>query len=270
VHGHTVEHAAGVGSRAYALSHQNVFVGNGNPQQRQRARAVLKRTITRIAASIAGQSIRSLEYLKIPYQPGLEQFDLEETIDNSLGKPALDYSDIVCVERHARKKALSLMLDTSNSMQAGKILIAALAVGVFAYRFLDDHYSIITFSNDTHLLKPIEDKMDVEKLIDKMLDLKPGGSTDIEAALTRGLQELERLMQLEGAGVLITDGWVTRGGNPVEMAAKYHKLDVIQVPLGTGGGDSEMCKRLATAGSGNYSYVSDFYQLPHAIMSVTK
>jgi Mg-chelatase subunit ChlD len=135
---------------------------------------------------------------------------------------------------------------------------------------LDDHYSIITFSERAHLLKPIEEIPDVEKLIDKMLDLQPGGSTNIEAALTKGLEELERFLQLDGIGVLITDGWVTRGGDPVEIARKYPKLHVIQVPLGTGGGDSEMCEKLANAGRGRYSYVRDFYRLPQAIMAVMK
>lgn len=243
---------------------------NSDPERRRRAKTILNRTIRRIAAKIAGRSIRSADYVMVPFQPGLEELDLEETIENFLGKGSLDYRDIVCVEKRTRKKAFSLILDISNSMQAEKMLIAALAVGVFAYKFLDDYYSIITFSESAHLLKPIEESPDVEKLIDKMLDLQAGGSTNIEEALRKGLEELERLLQLDGAGVLITDGWVTRGGDPVEVAVKYPKLHVIQVPLSTGGGDSDMCAKLAMAGRGRYSYVRDFYQLPQAIMSIMK
>lgn len=241
-----------------------------DPEQRQRAKTILNRTIRRIAARIVGKGIRPEGYITVPFQPGLEELDLEETIENFLGKGSLDYRDIVCLEKHIRKKAFSLMLDVSNSMQAEKMLIAALAVGVFAYKFLDDHYSVITFTDSAHLLKTMEEKPDVEKLIDKMLDLRPGGSTNIEEALRKGLEELERLLQLDGTGVLITDGWVTRGGDPVEIAEKYPKLHVIQVPLATGGGDSEMCMKLATAGRGRYSYVRDFYQLPQAVMSIMK
>ena len=60
------------------------------------------------------------------------------------------------------------------------------------------------------MLKPIKENPDVEKLIDKMLDLQPGGSTNIEEALRKGLEELDSLLQLDGTGVLITDGWVTK------------------------------------------------------------
>ena len=251
---------------------QLLFMAQSNldPERRQRAKRVLNRAIRRIAANIAGRSIRSADYVMVPFQPGLEELELEETIENFLGKGSLDYRDIVCVEKRTRKKAFSLILDVSNSMQAEKILIAALAVGVFAYKFLDDHYSIITFSDRAHLLKPIKESPDVEKLIDKMLDLQPGGSTNIEEALRRGLEELGNLLHLDGTGVLITDGWVTSGGDPVQVAERYSKLHVIEVPLATGGGDSDMCVKLATAGRGRYSYVRDFYQLPHAIMSIMK
>jgi Mg-chelatase subunit ChlD len=240
---------------------------DSDSERRQRARTILNRTIRRIAARIAGRSLRCPQYTRVPYQSGLEELDLEETIENILGNSSFDNRDIVCVEKCTRKKAYSLMLDVSNSMQAEKMLIAALAVGVFAHKFLDDHYSIIMFSDRAHLLKPIEERPDVEKLIDKMLDLQVGGSTNIEEALRKGLQELERLLHLDGTGILVTDGWVTEGGDPVAIAQRYPRLHVIQVPLVTGGGDSDMCAKLARAGRGRYSYVHDFYQLPQTLTS---
>jgi len=241
-----------------------------DPARRRIARKILSRTIVRMAAQIVGRGISPTEYVNVPFQPGLEEFNLEETLENSLGKGFLDYRDIVCVERRRKKKAFSLILDASNSMQMEKIVIAALAVGVFAYRFGDDHYSIITFKDHAQLLKSIRDSPDMEKLIEKMLDLQPGGLTNIEEALQKGLEELEKLRELERAGILITDGWVTKGRDPVKIAEKYPRLHVIQVPLAVGGGDSEMCINLARAGRGKYSYIHDFYQLPRAIMNTLK
>ena len=241
-----------------------------DPKRRQIARKILNRTIRRIAAQIVGRGICPTECVNVPFQPGLEEFNLEETLENNLGKNFFDYRDMVCIERRRKKNAFSLILDASNSMQMEKIVIAALAVGVFAYRFLDDHYSIITFKGHAQLLKSIKDSPDMEKLIDKMLDIQPGGLTNIEEALQKGLEELEKLRELESTGILITDGWVTKGKDPVKIAEKYRRLHVIQVPLGVGGGDSEMCMNLAKAGRGRYSYVHDFYQLPRAIMNIMK
>ncbi len=241
-----------------------------DPKRRQIARKILNRTIRRIAAQIVGRGIYPTKCVNVPFQPGLEEFDLEQTLENSLGKSFFDYRDIVCIERRRKKNAFSLILDASNSMQMEKIVIAALAVGVFAYRFLDDYYSIITFKDHAQILKSIKDNLDMETLIDKMLDLQPGGLTNIEEALQKELEELEKHRELESTGILITDGWVTKGKDPVKIAEKYQRLHVIQVPLGVGGGDSEMCMNLAKAGRGKYSYVRDFYQLPRAIMNIMK
>jgi len=241
-----------------------------DPTRRRIARKILSRTIVRMAAQIVGRGISPTEYVNVPFQPGLEEFDLEETLENKLSKDLPDYRDIVCVERRRKERAFSLILDASNSMQMEKIVIAALAVGVFAYRLWGDHYSIITFKDHAQLVKSIKDSPDMEKLIDKMLDLQPGGLTNIEEALQKGLEELEKLRELESAGILITDGWVTKGGDPTKIAGEYPRLHVIQVPLAVGGGDSQMCVNLAKAGRGKYSYVHDFYQLPHAIMNTLK
>jgi MoxR-like ATPase len=243
---------------------------NLDPERKQMARKILNRTIRRIAAQIVGRGICPTEYVNVPFQPGLEEFNLEQTLENHLGKNFFDYRDMICIKRRRKKNAFSLILDASNSMQMEKIVIAALAVGVFAYRFLEDHYSIITFKEHAQLLKSIKDSPDMEKLIEKMLDIQPGGLTNIEEALQKGLEELEKLRELESTGILITDGWVTRGKDPIKTAEKYRRLHVIQVPLGVGGGDSEMCMNIAKAGRGKYSYVHDFYQLPRAIMNVMK
>lgn len=147
---------------------------------------------------------------------------------------------------------------------------AALAVGVFAYRFLDDHYSIIPFKDHAQLLKTTKDSADIEKLIDKILDIQPRGLTNIEEALQKGLEELEKLLELERSGILITDGWITKDKDPVGIAERYPRLHVIQVPLGVGGGDSEVCTNLAKAGRGKCYYVHDFHQLPRAIKTIMK
>lgn len=249
---------------------QLLFMANMslNPEYRQIARRTLIRTIARIAVQVTGRGIGPTEYVNVRFQPGLEDFDLEETFENKLGKDFLDYRDIVCIEKRRKERAFSLILDVSNSMQMEKIVIAALAVGVFAYRFCDDRYSVITFKDNAQIVKAIKDNPDLEKLIDKMLDLQPGGLTNIEEGLRIGLEELEKFHKLEGVGILVTDGWVTRGGDPTKIAGRYPRLHVIQVPLSIGGGDSDMCINIAKAGRGKYSYIRDFYQIPRAIINM--
>lgn len=251
---------------------QLLFMAQANldPARKRIARKILSRIIMRVAAQIAGRGTPPTEQVKVPFQPGLEEFDIEETLENKLNKSFLDYRDIVCIERRRKKSAVSLILDASNSMQREKIIIAALAVGILAYKLRDDHYSVIAFKDHAQLLKSINDDLGMEKLIDRMLDLQSGGSTNIEEALQRGHEELDKFHTLESVGILVTDGWVTKGGDPKKIAEKYPRLHVIQVPLGLGGGDSEMCINIAKAGRGKYCYIPNFYQLPRAIMHVLK
>lgn len=240
-----------------------------DPLHRKIAKKILNRTIIRMATQIAGKGIVPKRYIEVPFEPGLEEFEIEKTLENKLGKNFIDYQDIVSIKKQEKKTAVSLMLDISNSMQQEKIAIAALAVGVLAHKLNEDHYSIITFNDDTQLLKPIDKCLVVENLIDKILDLQPGGLTDIKGALDKGLEELEKLDVFDKVGILITDGWVTKGGNPLSSAGKYPRLHVIQVPF-TISGDFEMCKNLAKAGRGKYSYVENFHELPRSIMKIFK
>ena len=242
---------------------------NLDPKHKKIARKVLNRTIIRMAAQIAGRGVVPKEYVKVQFEPGLEDFDIEQTLENKLGKDFLDYQDIISIKKDEKKTVVSLMLDISNSMQQEKITIAALAVGVLAYKLRTDPYSVITFNKDTHTLKPIVDTPNIENLIDKMLDLQPGGLTDIKLALEKGLEELNIYDLPEKLGILITDGCVTKGGNPLHIAGKYPRLHVIQVPF-TISGDFTMCKNLAKAGRGKYSYVKNFQELPRAIMNILR
>jgi MoxR-like ATPase len=239
-----------------------------DPTCKRIAKKILTRLIMRLATQIAGKGIGAMKYVEIPFKPSLEEFDLEQTLENRLGKNYLDHQDIVSVERQRKKSAISLILDASNSMQREKIIIAALVVGVLAYKFRDDYYSVITFKDKAEIVKSITEDLDMEKIIDRMLDLKPGGLTNIREALEKGLEELDKFCLHERVGILVTDGWATAGGDPVKIADHYPRLHVLRVPLGIGGGDSEMCANLAKAGRGNYSYVHNFYQLPRAILYV--
>jgi MoxR-like ATPase len=243
---------------------------DADPIRKRISRKILIRMILRLASQIAGKGIGASKYVSVPFKPSLEEFDIEQTLENQLVKIFPDFRDIICIERIRRKSAVSLILDISNSMQQEKIIMAALVVGVLAHKLRDDYYSVITFKDYAEIIKPIKQVFGMERLIDKMLDVQPGGSTDIKGALEKGLEELNKLQMHERIGILITDGWTTKGGNPIMIAKKYPKLHVVQVPKGIGGWDSETCRNLAKAGRGRYSYMRNFFQLPHAIMQIMK
>jgi len=90
--------------------------------------------LMQLASRISAQGIRSTERVLTTFQPGLEEMEIEETLDNVIGKKCPDYDDIIMVDKRPKRRGVVLMLDVSNSMQREKILIATLAIGVLAYR----------------------------------------------------------------------------------------------------------------------------------------
>jgi len=254
---------------AAALFLFNIQGGLGEAK-RKVAKSVLVKLLMQLASQISGRGIRSTERFLTSYKPGLEEVDLEETLDGIISKPSISYDDIIVVDRRPKKRGILLILDTSNSMYREKMLIAVLAIGVMAYRLRGENYAIIAFNSEGRLLKPIEREMETGELLDRVLEIRAGGCTNLNKALEMGLEQLSKNVAHEKVAILVTDGWVTAGGSPFANAAKYPRLHVIQVPMGVGGGDTETCLRLAREGRGKRIFVKDFRELPRAIIEILR
>lgn len=235
--------------------------------------SVVSRIVALIAACIGEKGSRNY-YRKLgPYMPGIEDFDLDLTLEKSLGKRTLEYEDIVAVHRHPKKLAVSLMLDISNSMQRSKVITAAIAVAALAYKLEKDYYSVVVFKEKAETLKSVTEPLSMEELIMKILNLKTGGLTNIKEALEKGAEELELIKTWEYVGermgIIVTDGWVTAGGDPRDVATRFPKLHVVQVGIGGGRRESEdLAKDLARIGRGKYIFIEDFSELPSHIIRI--
>ena len=221
------------------------------------------RSILALSRGIVGTGLRPSIKIRKPFNPGMNEIDLEMTLENYYGKKHLDYNDIVSLEKKPKKFAVTLMLDISNSMNFEKISIAAIAIASLSYKLQNDYYSIISFNENAEIIKPINKDWRVEKLVDKILNLKTGGLTNINQALEKGLEELNASSISKNArrrtGILVTDGWVTEGPDPKETAKKFERLHVIEIPPGCV--DDELCYKMAKLGKERYIKVRDFFEL---------
>ncbi|MEM2561321.1 MAG: vWA domain-containing protein, partial [Candidatus Bathyarchaeia archaeon] len=233
----------------------------------------ISKIVALIAANIGEKGARNYYRKPGPYVPGMEEFDLDLTLEKSLGKQTLEYEDIVVIHRRPRKLVVSLMLDISNSMQRSRIITAAIAVAALAYKLEKDYYSVVVFKEKAETLKSIMETLSMEELIMKILNLKTGGLTNIKEALEKGAEELNLIQTREQVGerigIIVTDGWVTAGGDPRDAAIRFPKLHVVQVGIGGGMQDSvDLAKDLARIGKGEYIFVEDFSELPNCIMRI--
>jgi Mg-chelatase subunit ChlD len=202
------------------------------------------------------------------YRPGLDELDVDRTLEEHIGKPHLDYENIYCHEKIRRKSSFVLMLDISNSMQQEKIAIGAIATGVFASKLRHDWHGVLTFARYSSIVKHVTEPNNLEELMDRMLDVRSGGSTNLRGALLDGWALLNEAQTMTRTGILVTDGWATVGGDPVEVAAKFDRLHVLGISFGLGGSDPATNAAMARKGRGRYLFVRKYDDLPLAITRI--
>lgn len=235
-----------------------------------RARYFLERLIMQVASKITGKGIQPTTYVDTVYRPGLDELNVEKTLENLVGTEVPSLDDFICRERVEKKKAVVLILDVSSSMQREKLVLALLTIGVLSKKMGENPYAIVTFRDEADVLKPMKQYNSSQQLVDKFLNINFGGATNISEALQVGLSELNGIQVGRRYGILVTDGWVTKGRNPLDFAKQYPKLHVIRVPMGVGGGDPTTCSLIAKEGNGKYFRIKDYEDLPRALLQLLK
>ena len=87
-------------------------------------------------------------------------------------------------------------------------------------------------------------------------------------ALLKGLEIFEESEYRQKRGIIVTDGRATLGGDPVETASQYDRLDVMGLSFGLGGSDPSTNALMAKKGKGKYMYMKKFDDLPMAISRI--
>ena len=239
-------------------------------QYRQKFRELARATIIHSALRISGRGLRPETIKTVPFYPGLDEFDLDATLEETLLEPDyVNYNEIVGVERVARKKIGTIILDTSGSMAGTKLLTAAVAAAVAAYHLRHDKYAFIAFNTVASTIKTIDQPSTIDSIVDTILDTEPAGYTNIADALKTAYTQYQRVHRQESWAILITDGIANRGGPPEPHARKYHNLHVLQTP-GTHPQGEETCQQIAQLGKGRYIKVNSYTEVPRALMRLLR
>ncbi|MHA2127170.1 MAG: VWA domain-containing protein [Promethearchaeota archaeon] len=238
-------------------------------------RRLARQSILKLSLKITSKGIRGQFKKAVPfYKIGMSEFSLDETIQHNplkIYEKSLDYKDIYGVERKRQKRKVVLILDTSGSMYGRLLLNAALTSSVLAYNLEKEDYAIILFNSTAMVLKHINQKRQVIKIIDDILDSEAVGFTNIEIGLEKGLYELNKTREnkKDRFGILISDGNFNRGGDPVEIAKKYPKLHVIGMPAENEATQGiKTCQEIAKAGRGKFYAVIDYKEIPRALIEL--
>jgi Mg-chelatase subunit ChlD len=102
-----------------------------------------------------------------------------------------------------------------------------------------------------------------------LLEQSSFGYTNLEHALRTSYRDLNRSRRHgRRVGLLITDGKITAGGDPLPLASSFDALHVIMTEdLNM---DREMCRQLAAAGHGRLLPLYRFESLPRLIYGILR
>ena len=139
-----------------------------------------------------------------------ENIDLEETLYNILEKGKklehIEYDDFFVFETAKGLRTVCFELDISGSMTGEKLAYMAICVTMLCYGLRKDELGITFFESNTHVLKNLDQKIDLEKLADELLSVSARGGTKIQSALEWANKQFkEHSYSREKLNVLFTD-----------------------------------------------------------------
>jgi Mg-chelatase subunit ChlD len=213
-----------------------------------------------------------------PYTIGddFENIDLEETIYNLLEKGKkldhINYDDFFVFETAKGLRSACFELDISGSMTGEKLAYMAICVTMLVYGMRKEEVGIIFFESDTHILKELAEKKDLEELADELLSVEARGGTRIQSALEWARKQFkEHSSSREKLNVLFTDAEIYDIRESIEELRIFRSLgvDFILVCPETQFNLKEAEKMVKVAG-GQLLTIKDYEEFPKLISDIIK
>ncbi len=242
------------------------------------ARAILERAQEVLGSVVHPVESRSLPWSELPNSADQPEFDIEETLENSPLAPiaaSVTADDIWMEFNVPRKQPVILTVDTSLSMTGEKLALTAVALAVVLLQFPDDPVGIVAFENEAKIIKRPDERLSIQGLIERFLDVPAQGYTHLEDGMKAALQ-LSRAAMASGysqgskqpSTVLLTDGKYTAGRDPAYLAPRFPHLVVLK--MGRERAPLELCRELARKGKGALREVGELEALPSVMYGVVK
>jgi Mg-chelatase subunit ChlD len=150
-----------------------------------------------------------------PYMIGddIENIDLEETINNILEKGKelshIGYDDFYVHETAKGLRSACIELDISGSMSGEKLAYMAICTTMLVYSLKKDELAVCFFESDTHVIKEMDKKADLEEIAEELLTIKAKGGTRLQKSLEWARRQFkEKSGSREKLNILFTDAEV--------------------------------------------------------------
>ena len=211
-----------------------------------------------------------------PYTIGddFENIDLDETILNLLEKGKkldhINYDDFYVYETGKGQRSACFELDISGSMSGEKLAYMAICVTMLVYSLRKEEVGITFFESDTHVLKNMSEKKDLEELADELLSVVAKGGTRMQSALEWARKQFkEHSSSREKLNVLFTDAEIFDLKEAIEELRifRYMGVDFILV-CPENQFNLKEAKKLAKIAGGQLLTVRDYEEFPKLIADI--
>ena len=120
---------------------------------------------------------------------------------------------------------------------------------------------------DGGVLRPLSADPRVDVVVDRLCDLRGGGTTDLELALRTAAAQMARSRAADRQVLLLSDGIATDSPDPVNAASALARIPARLQVLALSGEDEAMasCTALAAAGGGRVAALHRPSQAPAAV-----
>lgn len=174
---------------------------------RNKMKKILSKIVIQTAMDMARMKLGSAESGIMssnqtrPFREGdeFDQLDIEHTLDNliSTGKTLEQIipDDFIMQDLKKGRIALIVLLDISGSMSGVRRLTqCAFLVTMLLARLKEQEVAVALFESNTHvLLELLEERPEIEKVIDELLDIKSRGGTVVNKALTWAHEQFKKV-----------------------------------------------------------------------------
>ncbi len=250
-----------VAEHGTAADQAGLTVASG-PLDLTRVRRLASRVVLRRVRGTPITAARTGRPAVARYNFRSDDVDVERTVAELMTVP--QHRDIWVRDQVPRRRGVVLLLDISGSMRGSQLLTAATAAAAATLAMsAHDELAVIAFSRDAVTMRAATQQLPADRLVESVLAARPHGRTDIVAALKAGLTHAARMSAPRPVTILLTDGAHNCAGDPLAMAARFTRLNVLATT--ESGWRLERCRALAAAGAGCCEPAGGLVELPNAL-----
>jgi Mg-chelatase subunit ChlD len=200
----------------------------------QRLRALARRLAGRVVLDGARHttvSRRGVQRMRtVPADRPGSDLDLDRSMDalvEARGERRVPHpADLRAREWGRAATATCLVVDRSGSMAGDRLTAAAVAAAACAWRAPLDN-GVLVFSNSVLAVQSIGQRRDTADVVNDLLALRGGGTTDLAAALRAAGEQLRRSRAARKICILLSDCHHNAGDDPLRAAIGLDELIVV-------------------------------------------